>query len=61
MAMGSEALSKLLGCLYEAAAAPCQWNQFLRDLGRATGAQSAGLVLRDEGQNVHTISHSWGN
>ena len=59
MAMGSEALSKLLGCLYEAAAAPCQWNQFLRDLGRATGAQSAGLVLRDEGQNVHTISHSW--
>ena len=59
MPMDTEALSKLLGSLYDAAADPCHWNQFLRDLGRATGAQSAGLVLHDEGQNVHTISHSW--
>lgn len=55
----TQEMSTLLGSLYEAAANPNQWTPFLRRLAQATGAHSAGLVLRDEDRNIHTVSHSW--
>ena len=59
MRLDTQEISMLLGSLYDAAANPNQWTPFLRSLAQATRAQSAGLVLRDEERNFHTISHSW--
>ena len=59
MRLDTQDISKLLAGLYEAAANPNQWTPFLRRLAQATGAHSAGLVLRDEEHNFHSISHSW--
>lgn len=60
MLPGDETLSKLLGSLYDAAANPAIWDLFLQQLAEGTGAQCAGLVLRDAGKGMYSISRSWG-
>ncbi len=54
-----EVLSRLVGDLYAAADDPALWDQFLQQLAHTTGAQSAGLVMLDAGQDVFTISSSF--
>ena len=39
MPTDTEALSKLLGCLYDAATDPCLWDPFLQQLAESTGAR----------------------
>jgi DNA-binding CsgD family transcriptional regulator len=60
MPLGADTVSNLLGSLYDGASDPHIWDFFLQQLAQSTGATSAGLVLRDAGRDVHTISHSWG-
>ena len=57
MLPSSETLSKLIGCLYEAAGDPDLWNPFLQQLAQITRAEYAGLVSHYA--DVHAISHSW--
>jgi DNA-binding CsgD family transcriptional regulator len=59
MLPSGEALSKLLGSLYDAVADPCLWDAFLQKLAQNTGATSAGLVMLDVGQDLFTLSCSW--
>lgn len=55
----SDTLLQLVGGLYEAAADPALWGQFLRRLSFATCATSAALVMYDAGQEAYTLSSSW--
>jgi DNA-binding CsgD family transcriptional regulator len=57
MLPGDETLSKLITCLYEAAADPDLWNPFLQQLAQITRAEYAGLVSHYA--DLHAISHSW--
>jgi DNA-binding CsgD family transcriptional regulator len=59
MPLDTETLSRLLGCLYDAASDPSLWDLFLQKLAQSTGATSAGLVMLDVGQGAYTISGSW--
>jgi DNA-binding CsgD family transcriptional regulator/PAS domain-containing protein len=54
-----EALSELLGTLYDAAANPALWEQFLAQLGRSTGATSAVLVIYDSARRSYILSRDW--
>ena len=60
MPMDTEALSKLLGSLYDAAANPILWEPFLQQLAGSTGARAAALMMHDAGHDVHTVHSSWG-
>lgn len=57
MLPSTQHLSQLLGSLYDAAASPELWSSFLEQLGKATRASSAGLLVRDA--DLATVSHSW--
>ena len=59
MLPNSEALSQLVIDLYDAVSDPDLWKPFLQHLAESTGATAAGLVMRDGGRNMHTITHSW--
>jgi DNA-binding CsgD family transcriptional regulator/PAS domain-containing protein len=59
MLPSSEALSQLLGPLYEAASNPALWEDFLRRLGDKTGATSAALVIYDDAQQSYALSSDW--
>jgi DNA-binding CsgD family transcriptional regulator len=59
MLPGSEALSQLLGALYDAVAEPAQWDSFLEKLGLQTRATSAGLLIHDFGHAKYSLSSSW--
>ena len=60
MPMNTEALSKLLGSLYDAAADPNLWEPYLQQLALNTNARSAALVLHDADQDLHSVHSSWG-
>ncbi len=60
MLPGTDCLSRLLGCLYDAASDPTLWEAFLRELAEATDAQSAALLLHDERQSHHAVTSCWG-
>jgi DNA-binding CsgD family transcriptional regulator len=55
----SEALSQLLGTLYEAVSDPALWERFLQQLGEQTGATAAALVVYDAGQESYALSSHW--
>lgn len=59
MLPSSEALSQLLGTLYDAASDPALWGQFLRLLGEKTGATSAALVMYDAAHQSYALSSHW--
>jgi len=59
MPLSNEAISKLLGSLYDAAVDPNQWDPFLQQLAENTRATSAALVMHDFEQSLYTISRSW--
>ena len=60
MPLDAEALSKLLGSLYDAAADPTLWEPYLQQLAQNTNARSAALVLHDADQDLHSVHSSWG-
>jgi DNA-binding CsgD family transcriptional regulator len=59
MLPSQQALSNLLGSLYDAAADPNLWSLFLEQLAQSTQARSALLLMRNVGQDMYTISSSW--
>lgn len=52
-------LSTLLGSLYDAAAEPGLWGQFLQQLGQSTRATAAALVWHEFDHAPSMISSSW--
>lgn len=52
-------LSRLIGCVYDAAADPTLWELFLEQLAKSSRAESAALVMHQLGREVHTVSASW--
>ena len=59
MLPNQQALSNLLGSLYDAAADPNLWSRFLEQLAQSTQARSALLLMHNVGQDMYTISSSW--
>jgi DNA-binding CsgD family transcriptional regulator len=59
MLPSGEALSKLIGQLYDAAADPLKWDTFLENLAQNVRATSAGLVMLDVGRDLFTLSRTW--
>ena len=59
MLPGKQALSKLIGSVYDAAAEPTLWARFLEQLAKISRADSAALVMHNLGHEVHTIAASW--
>jgi DNA-binding CsgD family transcriptional regulator/PAS domain-containing protein len=55
-----DCLSNLLGLLYDAASDSTMWEAFLRELARASEAQSAAVVLHDRGNSDHTVARAYG-
>ncbi|MGB8261347.1 MAG: hypothetical protein WCE75_13390, partial [Terracidiphilus sp.] len=55
MPLSAEALSELLGTLYEAAASPERWPVFLSALDRAGGADASLLVTVSPEGEIHSI------
>lgn len=60
MLPSKQELSQILANLYDAAADPNLWTPFLENLAHSTGAHSALLLMHNSGQDVYTISRSWG-
>jgi DNA-binding CsgD family transcriptional regulator len=56
---GKQALTKLIGSVYDAAAEPTVWEPFLEQLTKISRADSAALVMHNLGLAVHTITASW--
>jgi DNA-binding CsgD family transcriptional regulator len=54
-----QVLTKLIGCVYDAAAEPLLWEPFLGELAKACRASSAALVMHNVGREVHAVSASW--
>jgi DNA-binding CsgD family transcriptional regulator len=59
MLPSGEALSELIGQLYDAVHDPLVWDAFLQNLAQNTLATSAGLVMVNVGQDLFTLSRSW--
>ncbi|MFZ0884828.1 MAG: helix-turn-helix transcriptional regulator [Candidatus Acidiferrales bacterium] len=59
MLPSGEALSQLLGALYDAAADPSLWEPFLQQVAQLTGATSAALVMYDTHRDSYTLASSW--
>jgi len=59
MLPSTDELSRLLGTLYDAATDPQLWGEFLGQLGKNVGADSAALVMHQVGHDVHTVLRSW--
>jgi DNA-binding CsgD family transcriptional regulator len=59
MLPSQQALSDLLGTLYDAAADPNLWTPFLEQLAQSTKARSALLLMHNSSQGVYTVSRSW--
>ena len=59
MPTDTEALSKLLGSLYDAATDPSLWDPFLQQLAESTEARSANLMMHSFGLDKYTIYSSW--
>jgi len=59
MLPSGQALSELLGALYDAASNPASWEEFLRLLARETGATSAGFLIYDAEQHSYKLSARW--
>jgi DNA-binding CsgD family transcriptional regulator len=59
MLPSQQALTKLIGGIYDAAADGSLWAPFLAELAKATQADSAALVMHSLGQEVHTVSAGW--
>lgn len=59
MLPSSEALSQLVGSLYDAASDPTLWQQFLQQLSEKTGAGSAALVMYDAAHQSYALSSHW--
>ena len=59
MSLDNEAVSRLLGSLYDAAAGTTSWGVFLGQLALTAGATSAALVIRDVDHSSCTVSGSW--
>lgn len=59
MLPSSDALSKSIKRLYEAASNPASWGLFLRDVAETTRATSAALVMYDASQASFTLSSEW--
>jgi DNA-binding CsgD family transcriptional regulator len=54
-----QALTKLIGSVYDAATDSTLWETFLGDLAKAAGAGSAALVMHHLGRELHTVAASW--
>lgn len=59
MLPSNEALTKLIGNVYDAAADASLWGPLLGEIGEISQADSAVLVMHQLGREVHTISASW--
>ena len=59
MLTSGEALSQLLGTLYDAASDPALWERFLQRLAAETGATSAALVMYDAAHKSYALSSHW--
>jgi DNA-binding CsgD family transcriptional regulator len=59
MLPGNRVLSKLLGSLYDAAADPALWGDFLKQLADNSAARSAALVMHDKRRGRHTVARDW--
>jgi DNA-binding CsgD family transcriptional regulator len=59
MLPSSDALSRLLGVLYDAATNPALWESFLRQLAETARARNAALVIHDYRVDKHAFSRSW--
>ncbi len=59
MLPNKQTLSKLVGCIYDAASEASLWERFLRELAQISRADSAALVMHQLGREVHTIAASW--
>jgi len=59
MLLNEQILSRLLGCLYDAAADPDRWETFLHELAGLSGATSAGLLIHDFQHSKYSLSSSW--
>jgi DNA-binding CsgD family transcriptional regulator len=53
-------LSELIGSIYDAAAKPALWPQFLAALARTTGSSKALMFMHNSKRAEHTVSSSWG-
>lgn len=60
MLLDAPALSKLLGCLYEAAADPTLWSSTLEQIGVHCHATSAALLMHNPSSNLHSVTCNWG-
>src|SRR5208282_5228283 len=59
MPPSTQALSKLISGLYDAAGDSSLWNPFLRQLAQMTRATSAALVMHDLDHAPSAIWRSW--
>jgi DNA-binding CsgD family transcriptional regulator/PAS domain-containing protein len=59
MLPSNRVLSKLLGSLYDAAADPALWDDFLKQLADNSAARSAALVMHDKRCGLHTVARNW--
>jgi len=53
-------LSELIGSIYEAAASPELWPQFLAALARTMDSSAALMLMHNSKRAEHTVSSSWG-
>ena len=59
MLPSKQALTNLIGSLYEAAAQSTSWELFLGELAKTCQAESAAMVMHHFGREAHTVSASW--
>jgi hypothetical protein len=60
MLPSTDSLSRLLGCLYDAASDPTLWEAFLRELASVADAQSAAVVTHGRGSPFHAVAQGYG-
>jgi hypothetical protein len=53
-------LTTLIGSIYDAAADPGKWSQFLATLSEMTDGSCAMLIMHEAKIPKHTVSSSWG-
>jgi DNA-binding CsgD family transcriptional regulator len=58
--ISSAQLTTLIGTIYDAAADPGQWSQFLASLSAMTDGSCAMILMHEAKIPKHTVSSSWG-
>lgn len=59
MIPSKQALTKLIGSVYDAASDATRWEPFLGELAKTSGADSAALVMHQLSRQVQTVSAGW--